>query len=128
MEVPTGLAMLTNSTQVFGDGTFEHVATTMWAQLWIFMTMDQGVYLPATWFPLPNKERATYQVMFIAFKRACPLFMALDYELATIQALGLVFPDTRVQGCLVHFKRCLYGNHQELGLVPVILRVIQVQT
>ena len=129
---PTGLAMLTNSTQVFGDGTFELVATTMWAQLWIFMTMEQGVYLPAVWFFLPNKERATYKVMFSAVKKVCPLFdplvLALDYELATIQALGSVFPDTRVQGCLVHFKRCLRRKHQELGLIPVISRVVQVQT
>ena len=70
---PSGLAMLTNSTEVFGDGTFELVATTMWAQLWIFMTMDQGVYLPAVWFFLPNKERATYKFMFSAVKKACPL-------------------------------------------------------
>ena len=45
----------------------------------------------------------------------------LDYEKGTINALKEVFGNQAVvQGCLVHWKRCVFRKIQDLGLVEVI--------
>ncbi|XP_041371610.1 uncharacterized protein LOC121385139 [Gigantopelta aegis] len=45
-----------------------------------------------------------------------PDTVTTDYEVATINALQEVFPDTHVHGCLYHLSQCVYRRVQANGL------------
>ncbi|RWS19306.1 uncharacterized protein B4U80_05358, partial [Leptotrombidium deliense] len=48
-----------------------------------------------------------------AFK---PEEIMIDYEQAMIKAINKVFPNTRVRGCLFHYRQAIYRHVQECGL------------
>jgi transposase-like protein len=58
---------------------------------------------------LPTKELVTYRVMFTHMKKALgdnfPSVFHLDFEAAVLRCIGETFPESHVQGCVVHFKR-----------------------
>jgi len=74
---------------------------------------------------LPNKSKATYVELFGALRDELiaeygdvgthKTFM-VDFEMAAIQALGTVFPDSRVKGCSFHFRQAVYRRVQREGL------------
>ena len=74
----------------------------------------RGTTLPCFYSFLPTKESVSYQVMFSDLKMDMgenfPSVFNVDYELAVINVLSEAFPETRVQGCVVHFKRALRRN------------------
>ena len=45
-----------------------------------------------------------------------PDTVTTDYEVATINALQDVFPDTHVHGCFYHLSQCVYRRVQANGL------------
>ena len=117
---PNGLGLLGHSEEVFGDGTFELMKYTIFYQLWVACVKVEGVVLPCAFFFLPSKEYQVYKIMFQQLKMAnpdiSPSTWNLDFEWATMKAAMEIFPDSRIQGCIVHFKRCLRRKLQELGL------------
>ena len=80
----------------------------------------EGVVLPCEFFFLPSKEYQVYKIVFQQLKMAnpdiSPSTWNLDFEWGTIKAAREIFPDSRIQGCIVHFKRCLRRKPLELGL------------
>lgn len=77
------------------------------------------------WALLPNKTRTTYVEMFTALRDAFvtdfgdvgPVRTFLvDFEMAAIQAINLVFPNCRVKGCSFHFRQAIYRRVQQEGL------------
>ena len=87
--------------------------------------------LPCFYSFLPTKESVSYQVMFSHLKLAMgenfPSVFNVDYELAVINGLSDAFPETRVQGCVVHFKRALRRKLVELKLSESVDKNILVQ-
>ena len=62
-----------------------------------------------------------FQSLLKVSSNILPNYWLLDYEKGTINALKEVFGNQAVvQGCLVHWKRCIFRKIQDLGLVEVI--------
>ena len=106
---PTGKSLLANAEEIFGDGTFELTACTMFSQLWVACVKVNGVVIPCFYAFLPTKELVTYRVMFTHMKLAMganfPSVFHVDFESAVLRCIGETFPESHVQGCVVHFKR-----------------------
>ena len=74
---------------------------------------------------LSNKSKETYVELLGALRDALiaeygevgthKTFL-VDFEIAAIQALGTVFPDSRVKGCSFHFRQAVYRRVQREGL------------
>ena len=41
----------------------------------------------------------------------------IDFEIAVIEALKIVFPHSEIEGCLFHFSQCIWRKIQKYGLV-----------
>ena len=106
---PTGMSLLANCDQLFGDGTFELTSCTMFSQLWVACVKVKKVVIPCFYSFLPSKELVTYRVMFSHLKEAMgdtfPTVFHVDFESAVLRCIAETFPESHVQGCVVHFKR-----------------------
>jgi hypothetical protein len=106
---PTGRSLLASADEVFGDGTFELTSCTMFSQLWVACVKINKVVVPCFYAFLPTKELVTYRVMFTHMKKALgdnfPSVFHVDFEAAVLRCIGETFPESHVQGCVVHFKR-----------------------
>ena len=56
-----------------------------------------------------------------------PSFFNVDYEMAVIKVLNETFPDSRVQSCILHFKRVLRRKLVDLKLIESVNKNILVQ-
>ena len=56
-----------------------------------------------------------------------PSVFNVDYEMAVIKVLNETFPDSRVQSCILHFKRVLRRKLVDLKLIESVNRNILVQ-
>ena len=105
---PTGKSLLANTDEIFGDGTFELTACTKFSQLWVACVKVKKVVIPCFYSFLPTKELVTYRVMFSHLKLAMgdnfPSVFHVDFEAAVLRCIGETFPESHVQGCVVHFK------------------------
>ena len=122
---PAGIALMESAEFLSGDGTFEVTKSTQFAQMWIIMTKLDKSAIPVAFYLLPSKEQIAYKLMFQSLLKVSsnilPNYWLLDYEKGTINALKEVFGNQAVvQGCLVHWKRCVFRKIQDLGLVEVI--------
>jgi hypothetical protein len=106
---PTGKSLLANTDEIFGDGTFEITSCTKFSQLWVACVRVKNVVIPCFYSFLPTKELVTNRVMFSHLKLAMgdnfPSVFHVDYEAAVLRCIGETFPESHVQGCVVHFKR-----------------------
>jgi hypothetical protein len=82
--------------------------------------------LSLVWALLPNKSRATYEEMFSAVRKELLLkfgdigavnYVLTDFELAAIQAIQTVFPESTVKGCSFHFRQALIRRVGEEGMI-----------
>ena len=128
---PTGRSLLANADEIFGDGTFEITSCTKFSQLWIACVRVKGITLPCFYSFLPTKESVCYRVMFNHLKLAIgdtiPLVFHVDFELAVMNSVQEAFPETRLQGCLVHFKRSLRRKISQLQLASCVDKDLVVQ-
>ena len=106
---PTGKSLLANTDEIFGDGTFELTACTKFSQLWVACVKVKKVVIQCFYSFLPTKELVTYRVMFSHPKLAMgynfPSVFHVDFEAAVLRCIGETFPESHVQGCVVHLKR-----------------------
>ena len=68
---------------------------------------------------LPNKTQVTYTKLFTMIKSSFniePLSITNDFELATLNAIKEVFPNTKLLGCYFHLCQSLFRNVQVKGL------------
>jgi len=94
-------------------------------QLYTLHGFCQGESLPPAWALLPNKTEATYTEMFTAIR--CMLintygnigtvrYFLTDFELAAINSIRTVFPETTIKGCTFHFRQALVRRLAAEGL------------
>ncbi|KAE8974678.1 hypothetical protein PF005_g26353 [Phytophthora fragariae] len=83
-------------------------------QLVIIVMYDNisDVYLPVFYVLTTGKTTDVYEhllhFVFIATKRKLkPAHVACDFEYAMIKAVKNQFPETRIIGCLFHFKQAI---------------------
>ena len=108
------------------DGTFT-ITPTNYYQLLTIVIQDPntGFIKPALWAVLGSKDEETY---YQAFKMIQDIVsnsgtlnwslesVTLDFETGLINAFQRIFKETRIIGCLFHFKQALYREAQTLGL------------
>ena len=110
----------------FLDGTFT-ITPQSFHQLITIAIRDPntGFVKPAAWILLGSKDEETYYQMFRTLKDIAGASgtlewtlssATLDFEVALINSFVRVFTDTRVIGCLFHFKQALYREAQNKGL------------
>ena len=74
---------------------------------------EQG--LPCAFCILPNKKQSTYELMLNLIKEKVgpdsgPSTIVIDFELAMVNAVRAVFPDTKQLGCQFHFRSAIWKN------------------
>lgn len=80
---------------------------------------------PVIFALLPNKTRKTYEIMFQLLKSQLtnwnPKSFILDYEVAAMQAITNIFPETPINGCYFHFSKSLWSKAKDLGITKLTL-------
>lgn len=73
---------------------------------------------PLVYALIVNKTTEIYETVFEVAKDAerQPTSILMDFELATMNAVRLVFPDVKIAGCFFHFCQAIYRNIQNHGL------------
>ncbi len=131
---PNQLEMLNRAESWIGDGTFEVVQKSLFYQLFIITAkMRSGVYLPALFAFLPNKELASYARVFSFLMSkgvAAPSSgFHCDFEINIRKAIKISYPEVPVYGCDTHFKRALRAHCvNELGLGSLYQNCKEFQT
>ena len=108
------------------DGTFTITPCNFYQLVTIAIKdPNTGFVKPAMWSILDSKdEEAYYHTLRITKEivSQCNTLswtlpsVTLDFEQALINAFQRVFPETRIIGCLFHFKQALYREAQSQGL------------
>jgi len=133
---PAQLDLLCKSEHSYLDGTF-NVCTgpgiKLFSQMLIFQsTGPVGNTVPTGYLLLPGKAQWIYEEAFRALRTDLrvppPARLNVDFELAMINAWKLVYPETRIQGCQVHYERCFENNVKSRGLKKLQLTSQQFQT
>ena len=122
----TELRTLFDSDYVVCDGTFE-MAPDCCYQLYTLHGYNRGEGMPLVWALLPNKSKRTYVELFTCIRNAFAekfndsarrrLFLT-DFEIAAIDAVKEVFPESSIKGCTFHFRQALMRRVADLGLRP----------
>lgn len=109
----TELAIIHQSKYLICDGTFEMSPDTAY-QIYTIHGMFKDEGLPLLWALLPNKSTATYTELFTAVRTALlskfgsvgeSKTFLLDFEIAAVNSIQTVFPDSTVKGCSFHLGR-----------------------
>ncbi|KAE9045298.1 hypothetical protein PR003_g5182 [Phytophthora rubi] len=105
--------MRQQQTSIFFDATYRCVPVQFY-QLVIIMIYDiiSDVYLPVFYVLTTGKPTDVYEhllhIVFIATKRKLkPAHVACDFDYAMIKAVKNQVPETRIIGCLFHFKQAI---------------------
>ena len=100
----------------------EIVDKTKFEQLWLIVARSDAnkISLPVAYFLLPNKVTTSYQEALQCIKDLgvdkVEMFHC-DFELAMIKAIKTVYPDVKIEGCDVHWKRALREAQGRVGLL-----------
>ncbi len=106
------------------DGTFTYVPK-LYAQLYTIHGFVRGEGMPVGHALLPNKNLATYTLLFSTIRDALVNEMGsvgschtvlLDFELAAHQAVFNIFPQFKTRGCTFHLGQAMWRKAVELGL------------
>ena len=107
------------------DGTFKS-CPNLFFQLYTLHGCVMGQIFPLVFCLLPNKQQATYQLMFEKILESVaqrnlvlqPTRILMNFEMACINALRRQFPNSSLTGCLFHFDQCVQRKiqSQEVGL------------
>lgn len=76
---------------------------------------------------LSDKNAITYENFLFEFKRILVINnitvniieVLIDFEMAMINAIKVVFPLVHIRGCYFHFSKAIYRNIQDYGLANV---------
>ena len=113
------LQILSTARHWLMDGIFE-IVPELFFQLYTIHAVCGLQSIPSVYGLLPNKRQVTYMSFLQKLKEADatlnPDTVTTDYEVATINALQEVFPDTHEHGCLYHLSLCVYRRVQANGL------------
>lgn len=104
------------SDEWFLDGTFK-VCPVIFHQMYsILVKVSDGKTVPVIYSLLPSKSAATYRrflrIVCDVLDGAHPQVVHVDFEIAFVRELEVVFPSVRVIGCNFHFNQCLWCHIQ----------------
>lgn len=129
---PTGVEVLNSSDEWYADGTFNCAKSTLFAQLFvIFAKSMSGKVVPCAFSFLPSKEGLCYAKVFSVLKQqnvAEPKILHTDFERGIFNGFLQHYPDARIGGCDVHFKRAIRTKLAEFGLIPLVNDCLEFQT
>jgi len=130
------LELLSKSNHSYLDGTFNVCSgpgINLFSQMLIFQsTGPAGNTVPTGYILLPGKAQWIYEATFRTLREDLlippPKTLNVDFELAMINAWKLIYPETRIQGCQVHYERCFENSIKSRGLKKLQLTSPQFQT
>lgn len=101
-----------NNDHLIFDGTFKCYPRPFY-QLYSIHSETNELSTPKLYTLLLDKKSSTYISMFnnilnlFHMNNIClnPRFITIDFEQAAIQAIKLIFPNTTIKGCNVHFNK-----------------------
>ena len=128
---PSGLDTMREAESIFADGTFEMVKQTLFSQIYVFVCPIGSISVPVAWFLLPNKEYSTYMKVLTCLKERglkAPRQFHVDFEIAVMKAIRDVFPESKIIGCSVHFRRNIKKHLQDKGLLQHYMTDTEIQT
>ncbi|RVD92351.1 hypothetical protein TUBRATIS_11470 [Tubulinosema ratisbonensis] len=101
------------------DGTFK-VVPNPYYQLYTISFIENFHVFPVIFAVLKNKKRETYENLFtlinLMIKELCPKVIKTDFELASIQALQKIYPESIISGCQFHLEQALLRKVTDFGL------------
>ena len=104
---------MTNAEHLFIDATFS-VAPKPFYQCLVVMIFEETlqIYIPILYILMTNKSQKMYRnalewVFKLSSRRIKPRTVTCDFELALINAVQSVFPYTKINGCLFHWKQAI---------------------
>lgn len=108
---------------VFLDGTF-FSSPKFFKQIYILHIFKSNKCFPIIYCFLPDKIQSTYVRMFNLINNIFsryniqfnPLLFQVDFELAVINALKIVYAKVKIRGCYFHYAKAIWRNIQEYGL------------
>uniref|UniRef100_A0A915JMI7 MULE transposase domain-containing protein n=1 Tax=Romanomermis culicivorax TaxID=13658 RepID=A0A915JMI7_ROMCU len=107
------------------DGTFE-MRPPIFSQIYTLHGFINGESFIYCYALMPDKTRATYEILFRAISQAIIEHhgdlgsvhtILLDFEAADYNAARAVFNNIATKGCLLHFGQCLIRQVQRNGLM-----------
>lgn len=130
----TGRHLLKTCTDFFLDGTFKS-CPKQFKQIYTIHTdvgssEEETNILPVAYALLENKTKGTYIQLFEALQNWgwSPKYIKLDFEMAAVEAVRLIFPESFVSGCNYHYNQCLWRQIQNLGLTTDYRDIEEVRT
>lgn len=123
----TNILSLCKMKDFYMDGTFSY-CTKYFYQLFTIHGLENGHYVPLLYCLLPNKTSDTYMRLFLLVKSKIfelynivfePKEVFVDFEIAIHNALKVVFPKTKLNGCRFHLHQAWYRKIQSLGLTQM---------
>ena len=111
-----GERVLSKSSTWLADGTFKCVPD-LFKQMYVVFgaKQDSPVIFPACYCLLPNKKYDNYLRMWSIIKSKLnishdPQVVNIDFEAAAVAAIKETFPNTQVDGCNFHWKKCIFDH------------------
>ncbi|KAG2775366.1 hypothetical protein PC116_g24214 [Phytophthora cactorum] len=122
--------MRQQQTSLFFDATYKCVLVQFY-QLVIIMIYDtiSDLYLPVFYVLTTGKTTDVYEhllhFVFIVTKRKLkPAHVTCDFEYAMVTAIKNQFPETRIIGCLFHFKQAIRRKMLKLHISEVEVSLV----
>lgn len=112
------LSTLAGASCIYGDGTF-YVTPGIFAQVYTLHVLVSNSMVCCAYFLLPGKTHDIYVQMFqmLQAKRAITASrFQTDFEMATISAIGQVFPNADITCCFFHYTQAIWRKVQSIGL------------
>ena len=79
--------------------------------------------IPCIFILTKNKEQITYVNLFRLINSFgdtfAPRYIKKDFEKALINAISIVFPSSRISGCLFHLGQAIRRKIENLGLMSI---------
>jgi len=109
------------------DGTFKSAAHLI-GQIYAIHVCQKGKWVPVVINLMTHKTKNSYIKMLTVLKaevlarlnkHLSSEYISTDYEQAAIGAIGNVFPNTKITGCLFHFGQALWRKLQSEGLASL---------
>lgn len=109
----------------FVDGNFA-MAPRHFAQVYVLLAKHGELHIPVVYAVLQRKTQTSYEIFFTIIRDKCqelelvadPERIILDFELAAINAITVVFGNGVVTNCcFFHLCQSTFRKVQELGLV-----------
>ena len=104
---------MANSKHLFVDATFA-IAPKPFYQCLVVMSFDETlqIYIPILYILMTNKSQKMYRnalewIFKLSGRRVNPHTITCDFEMALINALQGIFPYSKINGCLFHWKQAI---------------------